>query len=91
MFNVSIIDKSIDGVIILKFVHKQIDFSLAAASCYLEPENSPWGRNAESYFAHLLNIIYSYCDIDCFAICGDFNSRIGVLNDIIPDMKNSEI
>ena len=40
-----------------------------------------WGRNAESYFAHLLNIIYSYCDIGCFAICGDFNSRIGDLND----------
>ena len=48
----------------------------------MPPKNSPWGRDSESLFACVLNYIYTK-DIEHVLICGDFNSRIGSLNDVI--------
>ena len=54
-------------------------------SCYLPAENSPWGRDSESLFAYMLNFIYTK-DAEHVLICGDFNSRIGSLNDVIDNI-----
>ncbi len=54
-------------------------------SCYLPPENSPRGRDAQSFFAHLLTQIYINSESDAVFIGADFNARIGSLSDIIHD------
>ena len=57
-------------------------------SCYLPPESSPWGRDASSFFSHLLTQIYIQYDIDAIFICGDFNARIGNLPDFDKNLDN---
>ena len=92
VFHVTILNKEVDGLLILKCTHKLYDYALAVASCYLSPENSPWGRNADEYFGNVVNFIYSsYNEIDCFILCGDFNARIGALHDYIPNIDNISI
>ena len=53
---------------------------------YLPPENSPWGRNATDFCSHLLGQVYLSSDKDAVFVCGDFNSRIGEMSDIISDI-----
>ena len=92
VFRVTVLNKEVDGLLILKCTHKLYDYALAVASCYLSPENSPWGRNADEYFGNVVNFIYSsYNEIDCFILCGDFNARIGALHDYIPNIDNISI
>ena len=57
-------------------------------SCYLSPENSPWGRNATQFYAHLMYQLYINSDVNVTFICGDFNSRIGTENDININIEN---
>ncbi len=45
--------------------------------CYLPPSNSIYGRNASSFMAHFLSIIYKIAEYDAVYILGDVNSRIG--------------
>ena len=60
------------------------DYQLVIASCYLPPEKSPWGRNADDFFAHLVKVIYSVSkDTYCFIVYGDFYVRVGSLEDYI--------
>ena len=78
-YNVEIIDKSYDGILGIKCTHKVSNFTAIIFACYLPPQNSPWGRDSSSFFAHLISEIYlvSYAD---FIICGgDINARIGDL------------
>ncbi|XP_051813220.1 uncharacterized protein LOC110949666 isoform X1 [Acanthochromis polyacanthus] len=56
--------------------------SFALISCYLPPETSTFGRNAECFFGHLLSLLYRL-DVDCSYLCGDFNARISNLKDYI--------
>ena len=63
----------------IKCTHKVSNFTAVLFACYLPPQNSPWGRDSSSFFAHLISEIYlnSYAD---FIICGgDINARIGNL------------
>ena len=76
-YEITVIDKSYDGILGLKCKHKLTGFTAILFACYLPPQNSPWGRNAPEFFAHLISEIYfhSYAD---FIICGgDINARIG--------------
>ena len=56
-------------------------FTFVVFTLYLPPENSPWGRDATSFYSHLLTQIYLHYDADAIILCGDFNSRIGNIND----------
>ena len=69
-----------EGILGVQFVNRATDTDFIVLSCYLPPENSTRGRDAQSFFAHLLADIYSFCDIG-----GDFNARIGHLLDTIYD------
>ena len=51
--------------------------------CYLPPEDSSSNVNAQEYYDNLLAQFYRYKDIGIAYMCGDFNSRIGDLEDYI--------
>ena len=53
-YNVDIIDKSFEGILGVQFHDKENDFTLVVYSVYLPPENSPRGRDASTFFSHLL-------------------------------------
>lgn len=73
-------DKAYEGIPCLHFEHVVSRYSFIVISCYLSPETSTWGRNADLFFAHLLSLIYA-ADADAVYICGDLNSRIAQLRD----------
>ena len=80
-YNFEEVDKSYNDIIAMKFSHKHNDFSFLVISAYLPPENSPWGRDASAFFSHLLQLIYTYNNVDAIFLMGDFNSRISNLPD----------
>lgn len=80
-YNVTVVDKARDGILAVKVEHKKSEYDFLLVSCYLPPEKSAWGQDATGFFAHLLSIIYSHCDVDGVYIMGDFNSRIGSWQD----------
>lgn len=49
---------------------------------YSPPENSVWGRDAQSFYAHIMTQIYMNYEYDIIYICGDFNARIGPLSNV---------
>ena len=88
-FNVSILDKSFDGNILgVKFSDKVSDFTFIIYSCYFPPEGANRGRDVDDMFAHLVNQLYIYSDIEHIYLCGDFNARVGNKVDFIPDIDN---
>jgi hypothetical protein len=82
-FNIFVVDRSYDGILALKFEHRITSLNLIVFSCYLPPEGSTRGRDAQSFFAHLLAQIYLHSDADSLIIAADFNARIGNLSDIL--------
>ena len=81
-YHVNIVDKAHDGIICLRAEHKESRYSFVIISCYLSPESSIWGRDADLYFSHLLALMYIVKG-DAVYICGDMNSRIADLKDYI--------
>ena len=84
--NVSIIDRDVDGILGILFQHKVSNFQFIVFSCYLPPENSPWGRDATAFFNHLLGQIYFHNYVDSVFICTDINGRTGGLSDFVPSV-----
>ncbi len=82
-FDAKIIDKSVDGLIVLELANKSSDFTIVLFACYLPPENSVWGRDPTSFYAHIISQIYLNQNADAIVLCGDFNSRIGNMSDIV--------
>ena len=80
-YNFHVVDKSYNDILAMKFIHKYTNFTFVVVSAYLPPETSPWGRDAFSFYNHLLQLLYNFCDVDGFFILGDLNSRIGDLLD----------
>ena len=85
-YNVSIIDKSFNGILGLKFLNRKTDSDFIIFVCYLPPEISARGRDAQTFFSHLLTQIYIYDESDAILLAGDFNSRIGSLPDSVSDI-----
>ena len=50
-------------------------YSFVFASVYLLPENSLYGRDANSFYSHLLNLFYLNTECDAFYIPGDLNAE----------------
>ena len=86
-YRIEIIEKY-DGIIGLLFQHKVSEYSFVIFSCYLPPENSPWGRDASAFFCRLLSLIYQFSEVDAIYIGGDVNARIGNLEDFIPTIDS---
>ena len=82
-FDVSIIDKAIDGLLVLTLVNLSTDFTLVLFTCCLPPEHSVWGRDPISLFAHMISHLYLNHQADALFICGDFNGRVGNMSDVV--------
>ena len=82
VYNVTVEDKSYEGILAVKFTHKESGRNFVIFSCYLPPENSARGRDSSSFFVHLLLLIYLYSECDSLYVTGDFNARIGSLSDL---------
>ena len=85
LYNIDVIDREYEGILTLKFTNKLSDFEFIVVSCYLPPENSPWGRDSFGFYNHLLKLVYMYSEVDSFIILGDLNSRIGNLKDYMEE------
>ena len=72
----------------ISFKSKRNDNSFLAFTCYLPPEGSSRGKDAQSFYAHLLAHIYVNHDFDSIFVCADFNSRVGSMKEISPDVDN---
>ena len=86
-YSIEIIEKD-DGIIGLLFEHKLSEYNFVIFSCYLPPENSPWGRDASAFFCRLLSLVYQFSEVDAIYIGGDINARIGNLEDFIPTIDS---
>ena len=87
-YNIQVVDKSIDGILGVKFTNKVTEYDFIVFACYLAPDSSPYGRNQSEYFGHLITQLYLYSECDQIYICGDFNGRIGELDDSIQGLDN---
>ena len=84
----STVDKEYDGILAVKFIDKFTKFCFLVIALYLPPEQSTWGRDANSFFAHVLQLIYEYSYCDTIILAGDTNSRIGSIQDFIPEVDD---
>ena len=80
---VNIVDRSVDGVLVLKLINKLTSVSTIIGVAYLPPENGHYGRDSSLVLNHLLNIVYENAECDFMLIGGDFNARTGDLSDVI--------
>ena len=76
-YDINIVDKIQDGILGILCTHKISNFKIAIFSCYLPPENSPYGKQAEYFFNHLLQTVYLLSNVDQIFIMGDFNAKTG--------------
>ena len=83
IFDISIFDKSLDGILGIKFKHKCDGFTFVIYVCYLPPESSNYERDSLIFFSHLSSQIYILDRIDMILLCGDFNAKLGTLSDCI--------
>ena len=82
--NVSLVDKSMDGIMIVNLIHKETSYHILIVGCYLPPENSLYGRDALHFYSHILSYMYQYHHCDAVYMCGDLNSKLGKSPDVIP-------
>ena len=82
-FAVKVIDRKFDGILGIELENKHTGFTIVLFCCYLSPDNSVWGREPTSFFAHLITQIYIHNEADCITICGDLNGRVGSIPDIV--------
>ena len=94
LYNISVLDKTVDGMMWLKAVSRILSFTLIICVCYLPPEGSSRNVNAEEFMDVLMGKMYEFKpDSDLLYICGDFNARCGdnldyiVGVDTIPDRQ----
>ena len=76
-YNVEVIDREMDGIIGIKCLHKIVDLTFAVYCYYLPPEDSPWGRDSDAFFGHLLAQMYLNSHLDHLFVCGDVNAKLG--------------
>ena len=84
----NIVDKEYDGILAVKFTDKLSKFCFLIIALYLPPEQSTWGRDASSFFAHVLQLIYEHSYCDTIILAGDTNSKIGAMQDFIPEVDD---
>ena len=58
---------------------------------YLSTEQSTWGRDSTCFYSHLLSLMYNFNDCDNIVLAGDLNSKIGNMEDFIPEVDNLHV
>ena len=62
-----------------------VDYNFVIYVSYLPPERSNRGRDAQSFFSHILSEIYMNYENDAIFVIGDLNSRIVAMPDTSSD------
>ena len=88
LFYVEQVIRCNDTVLGLKLTCVKSNESLVIICVYLPPESSKYGGDNNEIFNKLTIESYFHVDADYVIICGDFNARIGRLDDCL---LNSEI
>lgn len=70
-----------EGIIGVKLEHKRTRYSTIVVSNYLSPSNSKYGKNPEQFYNRLLMLAYEQCNSNLLIYAGDFNARIGHIQD----------
>lgn len=83
LFEVSILDRSYEGILWVSFKDKIPNTYFNVCTCYLPPHGSSRYVSAQEFYDQLLTNIYEYQHLRKFILCGDFNSRIGGMADFI--------
>lgn len=73
--------KDTEGILGIKLEHKNTRYCSVIVSNYLPPANSKYGKDPENFFNRLLVLAYEQYDVDLLLFCGDFNARIGHIQD----------
>jgi len=74
---IQIVEKSFEGILLLRFTDKLSDFSFLVCGIYLPPERSSRGDTSQQFYDALLTQFYHHWQNEITLICGDFNGRIG--------------
>ena len=82
VYDITVIDREVDGVLGLLFSTKQSCGSFITFSCYLPPQDSPWS-DPTNFYSHLMYKMQEFNFISDAFICGNFNSRVGTYKDFI--------
>ena len=81
-FSVSILDSTTDDILWIKLIDKLDNENvLYLCSCYLPPSGSSRGDGSQGFYDILTAQMYQYQDDKKLLILGDFNGRIGKLQD----------
>ena len=83
IFEISVLDKTVEGILLLKLSTRLGTENLVLCVCNLPPAESTGHVDAESFYCNLLEPVYAYQNVDQMFICGDLNSRVGTDTDYI--------
>ncbi len=75
-YKVTVVSKDFEGILGMQLENNDTGFTAVVFCCYLSPENSVWGRNADDMFSQLTGELYVNQEADLLIVAGDFNARI---------------
>jgi hypothetical protein len=87
-YDCKVLDSSFEGIFIIQLEHKVSRFKICLYIVYLPPERSVKGRDADTFFEHLLNCTYMYSQSDMSLVLGDLNGRIGNKDDFVDEVDD---
>ena len=82
-FDITKLNDDTEGILWIELFHKTTKERLRFCVCYLPPNNSSRAGNAEEFFQTLMYNIYEFQSESFITIFGDFNARVGDLDDFI--------
>lgn len=81
----------VEGELAIKCVHKSTGYATIVSSNYLPPSNSQYGKDPEGLFGQLLLMCYEHNDTDLIYMSGDFNARIGAVQEGLKDCPRTSV
>ena len=88
-YSYTTVDKEHDGILAVKFRSKSSDYCFLVVALYLPPEQTTWGRDAAGFYSHMLKLMYEYSYCDHVVLAGDVNSKMGSVQDFIPEIDDN--
>ena len=83
MFDVTVLDKDVDGILWLKFSARHATYTFCTCVCYLPPQRSSRSVPVDDFYGDLISQVHRFQNLGSFFICGDLNGRLGDREDFI--------
>ena len=87
-YTVEALDSEHEGILWLKFNAPQNEKSFNCCVCYVPPSDSTRSLDLTEFYDTLMCQVHVYCKDKDFFIWGDFNGRLGELEDFIPGVDS---